>query len=59
MMLSEAKKYRAYARECLKLAEQATRADIRQRLIELSHVWMKAALTEESCHLKRDRLRDE
>ena len=47
MMLSEAKKFHAYARECLQLAEQATEPDIRKRLIELSHIWMEAALEEE------------
>ena len=47
MMLSEAKKYHAYARECLSLAEEATSSDVRERLIELSRVWMEAALREE------------
>ena len=47
MMLSEAKKYHAYAWECLKLAEEATSSDMRERLIELSRVWMEAALREE------------
>jgi hypothetical protein len=46
-MLSEAKKYHAYAWECLKLAEEATSSDMRERLIELSRVWMEAALREE------------
>jgi hypothetical protein len=59
MMLSEAKKYHAYARECLKQAEQATRPDVRQRLIELSQVWMEAALTEERHRLNRHRHQDE
>jgi hypothetical protein len=44
MMLTEAKKFHAYARECLQLAEQASEPDIRKRLIELSHIWMEAAL---------------
>ena len=47
MILSEAKKYHAYARECLKLAEVASRTDVRERLVELSRVWMEAALVEE------------
>jgi hypothetical protein len=46
-MLPQAKKYHAYARECLKLAEQADSAETRQKLIELSRVWMEAALREE------------
>jgi hypothetical protein len=45
--LSEAKKYHGYARECLKMAEEASRADVRERLVELSRVWMEAALREE------------
>jgi hypothetical protein len=52
MMLSEAKKYHAYARECLKLTETADTPDIRQRLIELSRVWMEAALNEERRHIE-------
>jgi hypothetical protein len=50
MILSEAKKYHAYARECLKLAEEDTRPDVRERLVELSRVWMEAALEEEQRH---------
>jgi hypothetical protein len=52
MILSEAKKYHAYARECLELAEEATRPDVRERLVELSRVWMEAALEEEQRHLR-------
>jgi hypothetical protein len=47
MMLSEAKKFHEYARECLQLAEQAIEPDIQKSLIELSHIWMEAALNEE------------
>jgi hypothetical protein len=47
MMLSEAKKFHSYARECLQLAEQAIEPDIQKSLIELSHIWMEAALKEE------------
>lgn len=52
MIVSEAKKYHGYARECLKLAEEATRPDVRERLFELSGVWMEAALEEEQRHLR-------
>jgi hypothetical protein len=51
MMLSEAKKYHGYARECLKLAEESAQPDICERLIELSRVWMEAAVREEQFHL--------
>ena len=47
MLLSEAKKFHEYARECLQLAEQATEPDIRKSLIDLSRIWMEAALKEE------------
>ena len=47
MMLSEAKKFHEYARECLQLAEQATEPDTKKSLVELSHIWMEAALNEE------------
>jgi hypothetical protein len=50
--LVRSEKYHAYARECLKLAEEATRLDVRERLVELSHVWMEAALEEEQRHLR-------
>ena len=46
-MLFEAKKYHAYARECLQMAEETDSANTRQTLIELAHVWMEAALREE------------
>jgi hypothetical protein len=42
----EAKKYYAYARECLRQAETSEKADAREKLIELSRVWMEAALNE-------------
>jgi len=45
--ISEAKTYLAYARECLQLAEKATGPDIQNSLIDLSHIWMEAALQEE------------
>jgi hypothetical protein len=54
MMLSEAKKFHEYARECLQLAEQANEPEIRKSLIELSHIWMEAALNEER-HILHDR----
>jgi hypothetical protein len=47
MMLSEAKKFHEYARECLQLAEQVAEPDIRKILIQLSHIWMEVALKEE------------
>jgi hypothetical protein len=46
MSLSEAKRYHAYARECLRLAEASDKS-VRERLLELSRVWMEAALVEE------------
>jgi hypothetical protein len=54
-MLSEAKKYHACAWECLRLAEEATRADLRDRLIELFRLWMEAALQEENNFLASKR----
>jgi hypothetical protein len=47
MTFAEAKKYHAYARECLRLAEAADRSDDREMLVEFSRVWMEAALREE------------
>jgi hypothetical protein len=47
MSLSEAKRYHAYARECLRLAEASDKSDDRERLLELSRVWMEAALVKE------------
>jgi hypothetical protein len=46
----EAKKYQGYARECLRQAEAASTPDAREKLIELSHIWMEAALNEERHH---------
>ena len=55
MMLSEAKKFHEYARECLQLAEQAIEQNIRKSLIELSYIWMEAALKEERHVIARTR----
>ena len=49
----EAKKYHAYALECLRQAEAADTPDAREKLIDLSRVWMEAALNEERHHLRR------
>lgn len=37
----------AYARECLRQAETAEKPEAREKLIELSRVWIDAALREE------------
>jgi hypothetical protein len=47
MTRSEAAKYHAYARECLQQAETVANPETREKLIELSRVWMAAALNEE------------
>jgi osmotically-inducible protein OsmY len=47
VMLSEAKKYHGYARECVRLAGQVETPAQRDKLIELARVWMDAAPTEE------------
>jgi hypothetical protein len=52
MTLSEAKKYHAYARECLRLAEAADRSEDREKLVELARIWMEAALREERLFLE-------
>ena len=54
MMFIEAKKFHSYARECLQLAEWATEPDAKKSLVELSHIWMEAALNEER-HILRQR----
>jgi hypothetical protein len=56
MSSAEAKKYHAYACDCIRLAETADKPDIRERLIELSRVWMEAALNEEKHAVKPPRL---
>jgi hypothetical protein len=47
VLSSHAKEYRAFARECLEMAEKASCADLRLKLIELSRQWMRAAIAEE------------
>ena len=44
---SEAEYYLIYARVALQFAEAAGRANEREKLLELSRVWMEAALQEE------------
>ena len=52
MKVSQVEKYHAYARECLRMAGRATEPDIQESLVELSHVWIEAALKEERALLK-------
>jgi hypothetical protein len=47
MIPFEASKYHAYARECLRQAETADKVETRDKLMELSRVWLEAALNEE------------
>jgi len=54
-MLSEAKKYHGYARECVRLAGRAETPELRDKLIELARVWMDAALTEEEAEERATR----
>jgi hypothetical protein len=54
-MLSEARKYHAYAHECVRLAGQAKTPELRDRLIDLARIWMDAALTEEGAEEKAGR----
>ena len=49
-MSFHAHKYHGYARECVRLAEQADTLERRDKLIELARVWTEAALTEELAH---------
>jgi hypothetical protein len=46
-MFSEAQKYHAYARECVRLADEAKTLETKEKLLELSRVWNDAALREE------------
>ena len=43
----QAKKYRGYASECVRLAKQADLIEKRNKLLELARVWSDAALVEE------------
>ena len=52
-MPSEANKYHAYARECLQQAKKADKPETMEKLIELSRVWLEAALREEGLVLQR------
>jgi hypothetical protein len=42
-MRHEVVKYRDYARECLRQAEQADTPERRDKLIELARIWAEAA----------------
>jgi hypothetical protein len=43
----QAKKYRDYASECVRLAQQADSIEKRNKLLELARVWMDAAVVED------------
>ena len=53
--MSEAKKYHAYARECVRLTGRAETPELRDKLIDLARVWMDAALTEEEAEERTTR----
>jgi hypothetical protein len=48
-MSSEAKKYKAYADECVHLAARATTREAREKLMNLARIWTEAAVTEDEC----------
>jgi hypothetical protein len=54
-MLSEAKKYHGYARECVRLAGAAETPELRDRLIDLARIWIDAAMIEEETEEKSTR----
>jgi len=54
MLSFEANKYQAYARECRRQAETAEKSEAREKLIELSRVWMAAALNEVRFHQRKE-----
>ena len=45
-MLSRAREYHYYARECVRMAEKADSEEARHKLFALAKVWMEAALIE-------------
>ena len=47
VMSWQAKKYRDYASECLRLAQQADSIEKRNKLLELARVWADAAVVED------------
>ena len=47
LMSWQAKKYRDYASECVRLAEQADFIEKRNKLLELARVWADAAVVED------------
>jgi hypothetical protein len=44
MLSRDAAKYRGYARECIRQAEQTNEPERRNKLLELARVWDAAAL---------------
>ena len=49
-MIAEAKKYRTYARECMRQANAEPLLGRRERLLELARVWMQAARREQQLY---------
>ena len=47
VMSWQAKKYRDYASECVRLAQQADSIEKRNKLLELARVWADAAVVED------------
>jgi hypothetical protein len=47
MSSGKEKEFETYARDCVKLAEQADTRELRESLLDMARDWMKAAMDEE------------
>jgi hypothetical protein len=52
---SAAKKFEAFARDCVQLAAQADTPELRERLLSMARDWMRAAMEEDQAAPSPDR----
>jgi hypothetical protein len=57
-MYAEAKKYDDYAREILRLAQEAPSDSVRQQLLDLSRFWIMMGLREKKTEMESHRKTD-
>jgi hypothetical protein len=55
--MSSSKEFESYARDCVRLAEQADTPLLREKLLQMAREWMRAVMDEEDTNVEAGRLR--
>jgi hypothetical protein len=55
--MSSSKEFECFARDCVRLAEQADTPLLREKLLQMAREWMRAVMDEEDTNVEAGRLR--